>query len=78
MSLEKNHELSTDELELVSGGANCDKAATKFKELEKAWNELGFPKHGYTTQSLLAYADDWAAAGYKPDAKTFLKQFKTW
>ena len=78
MSLEKNHELNADELELVSGGARSDKAATKFKELEVAWDELGFVKHGYTTQSLLAYADDWATAGYKPDANTFLKQFKTW
>ena len=78
MSPEKKHELNADELELVSGGAGTDKAALKFKELEKAWNELGFPKHGYTTSSLLAYADEWEAAGYKPDAKTFLKQFKTW
>ena len=78
MSLEKKHELNIDELERVAGGAGSDKAEVKFQELEIAWYELGFPEHGYTSHTLLAYADEWEAAGYKPVARKFLKKFKTW
>ena len=78
MSLEEKIVLNTEELGSVSGGAGSPDPTEKYEELKKAWEDMGFPEHGYTIHALQAYAEEWEAAGYKPGAKTFLKQFKTW
>ncbi|MBR1477118.1 MAG: hypothetical protein IJ608_04045 [Lachnospiraceae bacterium] len=76
--------IEMDELENVTGGANIKVTsntpdpAEMYIALESEWRKQGFPENGATRHQLDSLCDKWEAAGFKPDARTFLEGEKWW
>ncbi len=63
-------------LEKVSGGAAGDQPDAKEREFELAWSSLKMEENGHTGTELEDVYAQWQRAGYKPDAKTFIRNCK--
>ena len=73
--------LNDEELNNVVGGKNMtgdelQGFATKKAEFETAWEALKMEQKGYTGNMRAELYDEWEAAGYKPDAVSFLSKLK--
>lgn len=74
-------QMSDDELKNVVGGKNMtgnelQGFTTRKAEFENAWEALKMEQKGYTGNMRAELFDEWEAAGYKPDAVSFLGKIK--
>ncbi len=75
-----NTAMNDNELEKVVGGTSAGTTGkvgitTKKQEFEAAWNALKLEQQ-YTGMKRAELYDEWEAAGFKPDATTFLLSLK--
>lgn len=74
-------QMSDDELKNVVGGKNMtgnelQGFTTRKAEFENTWEALKMEQKGYTGNMRAELFDEWEAAGYKPDAVSFLGKIK--
>lgn len=70
--------LIDDVLEHVIGGASETEAQSKAAEFFAAWDNMGFPFHGFSDRNKMGMCDQWEAEGFPGTATQWLSKYKTW